>query len=174
MLRGVTSRPAPRDLDIRMEPHPAGLRVHVTGANTLANTIAYWTVVLREIRARPRSILLVDELAGPPLTPDDWHVLVGAMTGSELQSVRIAHVKPRGLDALEFCELHAKDAGFDARVFVREDEASQWLRYGESERMPPREDARRPVQYPPKLPATPGNTTGLSVPSFATDATPKK
>ena len=157
-----------------MEPHPAGLRVHVTGANTLANTIAYWTVVLREIRARPRSILLVDELAGPPLTPDDWHVLVGAMTGSELQSVRIAHVKPRGLDALEFCELHAKDAGFDARVFVREDEASQWLRYGESERMPPREDARRPVQYPPKLPATPGNTTGLSVPSFATDATPKK
>lgn len=29
-------------------------------------------------------------------------------------------------------------------------------------------------QYPPKLPAAPGNTTGLSVPSFATAATPKK
>jgi hypothetical protein len=31
----------------------------------------------------------------------------------------------------------------------------------------------RRVQYPPKLPAAPGNTTGLSVPSFATAATPK-
>lgn len=127
-----------RDLQIDMQPHEAGLRVHVTGANTLANTIAYWTRVLREVRARPRPVLLVDELRGPPLTPDDWHVLVGAMEGSELQDVRIAHVKPRGLDTVEFCELHAKDAGFDARVFVREDEASRWLRFGETERMPPR------------------------------------
>lgn len=113
--------------------------MHVTGVNTLANTIAYWTTVLREIRARPRPVLLVDELRGPPLTPDDWHVLVGAMAGSELQHVRIAHVKPRGLDTVEFCELHAKDAGFDARVFVREDEASRWLRFGETEPLAPRE-----------------------------------
>lgn len=28
--------------------------------------------------------------------------------------------------------------------------------------------------YSPKLPAGPGKTTGLSAPSFATDATPKK
>ena len=141
----MTTRPATRDLDVQFQPHPAGLRVHVTGANTLPNTIAYWTAVLREVRSRPRSVLLVDELSGPPLTPDDWHVLVAAMAGTELQAVRIAHVKPRGLDALEFCELHAKDAGFDARVFVDEAEASRWLRYGESGRMPPREDAR-PVQ----------------------------
>ena len=115
--------------------------MHVTGANTLANTIAYWTRVLREVRCTPRSVLLVDELQGPPLTPDDWHVLVGAMASSALRDVRIAHVKPRGLDSVEFCELHAKDAGFDARVFVHEDEASRWLRFGESERLAPRADA---------------------------------
>lgn len=135
----MTSRPAQRDLHVECQPHPAGLRVHVTGANTLANTIAYWTRVLREVRAHPRAVLLVDELRGPPLTADDWQVLVGAMAGSALLHVRIAHVKPRGLDTVEFCELHAKDAGFDARVFVHEDEASRWLRHGETEPFPPRE-----------------------------------
>lgn len=138
MLRAVKPPASKRDLEIRFQPHPAGLRVHVTGTNSLPNTIAYWTAVLREIRACPRPVLLVEELQGPPLTADDWHVLVAAMAGSELQSVRIAHVRPRGLDAVEFCELHAKDAGFDARVFVREDEASRWLRYGETEPLPPR------------------------------------
>src|SRR5690606_4997787 len=34
--------------------------------------------------------------------------------------------------------------------------------------------AMRVAQQPPKLPAAPGNTTGLSLPSFATAATPKK
>lgn len=134
--------PAPRgDLEVRFETHPAGLRVHVSGANTLSNTLSYWTAVLAEVRARPRPVLLVDELEGPPLTEGDWEELVSAMAGSALQGVRIAHVKPRGLDELEFCELHAKDAGFDARVFVSEEEASRWLRYGESEPFQPRESA---------------------------------
>ena len=127
-----------------MEPHPAGLRVHVTWDNTLANTNTYWTRVLREVRARPRNVLLVDGLTGPPLTADDWGLLVGAMAGSALQGVRIAHVKPRGLDALEFCELHAKDAGFDARVFVDETEAVRWLRYGETAPLQPRDPAHFP------------------------------
>ena len=119
----------------------AGLRVHVTGANTLANTFAYWSAVAREIQEFPRPVLLVDELDGPPLTPDDWGELVAAMAGSPLRHVRIAHVKPRGLQALEFCELHAKDAGFDARVFVSEADASRWLRYGETEPLAPRKSA---------------------------------
>ena len=129
------------ELQVRFEPDPAGLRVCVSGANTLPNTRDYWTRVLQEVRRRPRPVLLVDELHGPPLSPDQWGELVEAMRGSALQGVRIAHVKKRGLDALEFCELHAKDAGFDARVFTSEDEASRWLRYGESEPMPPRDGA---------------------------------
>lgn len=127
---GVVDRRTTRDLQVEIKPHPAGLRVRVTGANTLPNTIAYWTRVLREIRDRPRPVLLVDELTGPPLTGDDWLLLVGAMAGSALEGVRIAHVKPQGLGALEYCELHAIEAGFDARVFVDEGEASRWLRYG--------------------------------------------
>jgi len=123
-----------RDLHVEIRPHPAGLRVHVTGANSLANTIAYWTRVLREVRDRPRPVLLVDELTGPALTDDDWLLLVGAMSGTALEGVRIAHVKPRGLGTLESCEQHAADAGFDARVFVDEAEASRWLRFGEGMR----------------------------------------
>lgn len=142
----MATRPGARELDIRLDAHPAGLRAHVTGDNTLANTIAYWTRILREVRDRPRPVLLVDELLGPPLTPDDWHVLVGSMAGSALRNVRIAHVKPRGLEALEFCELHAKDAGFDARVFVDEAEAVRWLRYGETAPLQPRD----PPHLPPR------------------------
>ena len=140
----MNDRPLTSALEVRIGPHPAGVRVHVTGANTLVNTIAYWTRVLREIRVRPRPVLLVDGLTGPPLTADDWGLLVGAMAGSALQGVRIAHVKPRGLDALEFCELHAKDAGFDARVFVDETEAVRWLRYGETAPLQPRDPAHFP------------------------------
>lgn len=134
---------AARDaLEVRFHQDPAVLRVRVSGPNTLVNTRDYWAAVLEEVRRRPRPVLLVDELHGPALSPDQWGELVEALRGSALQGVRIAHVKARGVDALEFCELHAKDAGFVARVFTSEEEASRWLRYGESEPLPPRDAAR--------------------------------
>jgi hypothetical protein len=52
------------------------------------------------------------------------------MAGSGLERVRIAHVKPTGLDHLEYCEIYANAAGIDARVFADEGEAERWLRYG--------------------------------------------
>jgi len=50
--------------------------------------------------------------------------------GKGLENVRIAHVKPHGLQQIEYCELHAREVGFVARVFTREIEAELWLRYG--------------------------------------------
>jgi hypothetical protein len=116
---------------IRFEPHRAAWRVHVTGPISLANTIAYWTRIVEEIRADPKPVLLVDEMHGAPLDAGDWEQLVKAMQGTGLEKVRIAHVKPRGLDAVEYCEIFAREAGFEARVFTDENTAALWLRHGE-------------------------------------------
>lgn len=123
--------PPARDPVIEFEPHQAGWRVRVTGPVSLGNTIAYWSRILEQLKADPRPVLLVDEMHGDPLEPAQWKELVAAMAGTGLESVRIAHVKPRGLDAVEYCEIYAREAGFDARVFTDENAAALWLRHGE-------------------------------------------
>ena len=57
-----------------------------------------------------------------------------SMVGKGLESVRIAHVKPHGLQRIDHCELFAREAGLEARVFTDETEADLWLRYGEHTR----------------------------------------
>ena len=53
-----------------------------------------------------------------------------------LEQVRIAHVRPAGLQQLEYCEIFAVELGFQAHVFVDERAAELWLRYGEAEGAP--------------------------------------
>jgi hypothetical protein len=111
-----------------------GLRATVTGPRTLDNTIAYWEALLREIDAqRPQWLFLCDRLVGDELSPGEWHELVGKMTGRGLEGIRIAHVKPSGMDHLEYCEIFAREAGIDARAFSDTGVAERWLRYGTDE-----------------------------------------
>jgi hypothetical protein len=108
------------------------LRAGVVGESTLENTMAYWQAIVSEVRREPtRCLLLVDELRGAPLGEAQWQRLVEAMRGSGMEGVRIAHVKPQGLQKLEYCELYAREAGFDAHVFDEELAAKFWLRYGD-------------------------------------------
>lgn len=108
------------------------LRVHVRGPASFQATMAYWREIVEESqRDRPDFVLLVDELLGPALGAVEWQALVVSLAGSNLASVRIAHVKPHGLDEVEYCELAARQAGFQARVFVNERLARLWLHYGE-------------------------------------------
>jgi hypothetical protein len=124
--------PAPDKFAIRFSKHPAGLRAEVSGEQSLENTVAYWTQLLVEVqRSGPRAILLIDELQGPPLSAEQWHGLVEQMRGRGLEQVRIAHVKPRGLQLVEHCEIYAHEAGLDSRVFSDEIQADLWLRHGE-------------------------------------------
>ena len=117
---------------IRFTRHQSLLRVHVTGESTLHNTVAYWKAIVAEAsRDRPDSILLTDELQGEPLSEADWKGLVEQMGGHGLEQVKIAHVKPMGLEKIEYCELYAREAGFHSRVFDEERAAERWLRYGE-------------------------------------------
>jgi len=125
----------PDSLLIRTAQHPAGLRVEVNGPGSYANTLAYWRTIAKVVtEQRPRGVLLIDRTSGPPLTAEEWQTLVDAMAGSGLEQVRIAHVKPQGLQRVEYCELFAREAGLTARVFTEESVADLWLRHGLSAR----------------------------------------
>jgi len=108
-----------------------GLRAHVRGERTLANTIDYWEAILDRVRqVHPRWLFVCDELRGHELSAKEWEKLVEAMVGRGLEGLRIAHVKPHGLDHIEYCEIYARRAGLDARAFVDAGVADRWLRYG--------------------------------------------
>ena len=107
------------------------LRALVTGASSFASTIAYWLQIVAEVRARkPALLLLVDELQGRALTAEEWQSLVDGTRQQGLETVRIAHVKPLGLQSVEYCEIYAREVGLEARVFDNETSARLWLRYG--------------------------------------------
>lgn len=117
---------------ITMSREARTLRVAVRGVASLDATIAYWRAIVQEAaRDRPDYLLLIDELRGPALGEVEWQQLVDMLVGKGLEAVRIAHVKPNGLDAVEYCELSARQRGFEARVFTDERAAALWLRYGE-------------------------------------------
>ena len=119
-------------LRIQVSPLPNGLRVEVAGESNIANTMAYWRAIVSEVKLRgPRNLLLIDRCAGDALTARDWQALVAQLKGTGLEGVRVAHVKPNGLEQLEYCELYALEAGFTARVFYDEAQADLWLRHGE-------------------------------------------
>lgn len=117
---------------ITFSPHDDGLRAHVTGETSLAATVAYWREIAREARRLgARTLLLIDEMRGEALGESDWLQLVTALQDEGLENLRIAHVKPAGLQAVEYCEIFARDAGIEAHVFENETLAGVWLRYGE-------------------------------------------
>ncbi|MBF6025274.1 hypothetical protein [Lysobacter niastensis] len=119
-------------LAISMHPHPGGLRVEVDGEGTLANTIAYWELIVDHVRRHEaKFVLLIDRMTGPALTAEQWRALVQAMEGQGLEGVRIAHVKPHGLQEVEYCEIYALEAGIDAMVFEDEHLGDLWLRHPE-------------------------------------------
>jgi hypothetical protein len=117
---------------VAVAPHPAGLRFEVTGEGSLANTIAYWEIIVSHLqRDDAHGVLLIDRMTGPALSAAQWRSLVQAMDGHGLEKVRIAHVKPNGLQEVEYCELYAIEAGIDALVFEDERLADLWLRHPE-------------------------------------------
>ncbi|KPN17262.1 hypothetical protein AO715_04120 [Xanthomonas sp. Mitacek01] len=109
------------------------LYVRVRGTASFDNAVAYWNAIADAIEDRPAQLLLlIDELRGPAMSEAQWKQLV-AEVGPRLGQLRIAHVKPHGLDTVEYCVLSAMGAGLDARVFEDERMASLWLRYGSPE-----------------------------------------
>jgi hypothetical protein len=118
---------------IEIRPIADGLRVRVRGEETYQNTLACWREIARAAQAdQARRILLVDELRGTPLTEAQWLQLVLSMADEGIAHLRIAHAKPLGMHDVEYCEVFARDAGIDARVFASEDAANAWLAESET------------------------------------------
>ena len=129
------------DLSLALRRQGEELQVRVAGPNTRGNTFGYWRAIAEAIEARPAGLLLlVDELVGPALPAQDWRELV-AEIGPRLGRLRVAHVKPRGVDTVEYCMLSALDSGLEAQVFADVRAASLWLRYGDCDAEPRPADA---------------------------------
>ncbi|SRR5581483_10361615 len=123
-----------RDGALRMHTklQRGALRVEVSGTADYETTAAYWRAIDAElVKDRVLRVLLIDRTTGDALTADDWKRLVASVAGTAVARARIAHVKPNGLQNIEYCALYALEAGIDARVFTHETEADLWLRYGE-------------------------------------------
>ncbi|MET1162905.1 MAG: hypothetical protein ABWY48_10235 [Pseudoxanthomonas sp.] len=119
------------NFEIVFSTHPFGLKARVSGEANFENTLAYWRAIVAELGTRPSSaLLLIDEMTGAPLSEEHWRQLVEGMKHGPLDRLRIAHVKPMGLERVEYCELFALEAGMHARVFTDEAEALLWLRHG--------------------------------------------
>lgn len=122
---------AQASFQIVFSTHPFGLKARVRGEATFESTVAYWHAIVAELDKRPSAgLLLIDGMAGVPLSEEHWRQLVEMMKGGPLERLRIAHVKPMGLERIEYCEIFALEAGMNARVFTDEAEAVMWLRHG--------------------------------------------
>jgi len=122
---------AQASFEIVFSTHPFGLKARVRGAATFENTVAYWRAIVAELDKRPSAgLLLIDEMTGVPLSEEHWRRLVEMMKDGPLEQLRIAHVKPMGLEKIEYCEIFALEAGMHARVFTDETDAVMWLRHG--------------------------------------------
>ncbi|MCC8364288.1 hypothetical protein LK996_14525 [Lysobacter sp. A6] len=119
------------DYKLKLVHDGDGLWATVTGTRSVANTAAYWEAILAEVlRQRPRWLYVDDRMKGAEIAIGEWFALVDAMKGRGLEGLRIAHVKPVGVNHLEYCEIFAREAGLEARAFSDPGTAERWLRYG--------------------------------------------
>lgn len=127
-----------QDFRIALRREAGELQVHVSGPNTRENTFGYWRAICDAVEQhRVERLLLVDELEGPSIDAADWRALV-AEIGPRLGRMRVAHIKPRGVDTVEHCVLSAIGSGLEAQVFADAHLGALWLRYGQQQEPEPK------------------------------------
>jgi len=111
------------------------LRASVSGyGGSLETTVAYWNAIAEEVRrARPLSLLVVDDMDGGPMPPAQLPEFIDAVAGRGFEGLRIAFVEAHfeQLAQAQVAEILACEKGFNVRVFTNEMEAAVWLRHGE-------------------------------------------
>ncbi|GAB1596915.1 hypothetical protein [Lysobacter claricitrinus] len=114
---------------LRFEPREHYLFARVDGPeDTFEVSIAYWTEIEAECRARGvRRLLVVEALAGNAV-PAEMADVVDALIGMGFRDMRVAYVdatEDAGL--LVAAEARAVNAGLVGRVFRDEAGAERWL-----------------------------------------------
>ncbi|KFN42860.1 hypothetical protein [Arenimonas oryziterrae] len=119
---------------LHFEQRPNYLYAVVSGPeDSLEITLAYWREIAVEcLTRRATRVLVVDELGGTPMPPEQIAELVKNMQGSGMESVQVAFVEPvmAHVPLMEHGEIFAMESGFNARVFSSVNEAERWLRFG--------------------------------------------
>lgn len=120
---------------IRFRLEDRHLRASVSGyGGSLESTIAYWKAIGEEVReVRPQSLLVIDQMEGGPMPPEQLQQFIDAMSGHGFEGMRIAYVEAQvdQLPQAEVAEILACEKGFNVRVFGNEMDAAVWLRHGE-------------------------------------------
>ncbi len=111
------------------------LHVRVVGhKDDLDTTVACWMEIAAEVsRTGAATLLVEDDMDGPPLDPAVLPDFLHALRGKGLEGVRIAYVEalPERLPKVELAEILAREQGYVVRVFVNRMDAAVWLRHGE-------------------------------------------
>jgi hypothetical protein len=121
--------PLPPDaaFELRFEHRPGYLYAHVSGSqDSLAIRLAFWNEVAAEVRrTQTQSLLVLDDLQGPPPQIDVLARVIHEMKGKGLEGVRIAYIEPDAafMSLMEMAEVIARESGFLPHVFGDEEEA---------------------------------------------------
>jgi hypothetical protein len=111
------------------------LQVAVRGNQRNAdNTLACWLRIAGEVRLRnPRRLLVVSDVEGEPMQPEDMRALFGKLSGRGMEGVRVAYVDLQSFKTprMETAEILASEHGFSVRIFDNRIAAEMWLRHGE-------------------------------------------
>ncbi len=120
---------------LRFDDHGDHLCVELSGpGDSLETSMIYWRQIADECERRgTRALLVLDRFGGEPLAPHEMDQVIHVMRDSYMQHVRVAYCKLNAahLPQAEYGELHAREVGYNVRVFGDENEAQLWLRYGE-------------------------------------------
>ncbi|HJU09216.1 MAG TPA: hypothetical protein VJ727_12130 [Rhodanobacteraceae bacterium] len=122
--------------ELKFQDHGDYLRVVIDGVqDSLEMSLAYWNEIAAECERRgTRALLVLDQLPGEPIPPQDQDRVIQALRESYMRQVRVAYCEADSvyLPQAEYGELVAREAGYTVRVFASEREAELWLRYGVS------------------------------------------
>ncbi len=121
---------APASFRIEYQRHGALLRAHVAGVKgTLDTALAFWMALAEEVRRDPpRNLLVVDDMEGASLSPDQMLQFVQALVGLGFEGVRIAYVEAHPGQIPEPASIVALSIGRPIVTFARSGAAKTWGR----------------------------------------------
>lgn len=121
------------DVDFERGSHWLRACVRGDGRDFAAAIHAWRRIAAAVVADRPPALLVVSELRGEPFTVEQAEAFVRDLHGLGFEALRVAYVYSQlsGWDIVETAQIHAMEAGYEARAFTDEPTARTWLRHGE-------------------------------------------